>query len=184
MKQAERAPGEGWTAKGLDDSALTPSGHRVVLDKGMRWRCLLCLSSAESLKEIRRWQCVKTAGQTNSTHRLQQAGEFVFCVSCGYYSNQRCRSLAFACTPPGPKDFSRKRRLELLIAGRHPTKRFHIGKVVAFDARAEWQLLRACAGVSRATLEDASGALSEEFALADIDQDMLDTLVDEEVSLL
>ena len=72
---------------------------------------------------------------------LMQAGDISFCRKCGFYSDSRTRGLK---TPCGPvTSHSRADRLALLLEGRHPTKRFLIGKPRSLPLYGEWVLLDA-----------------------------------------
>ena len=129
----------------------TPSGPRAVkparvgkhkpcLEKLGRWRCTLCMSSAETLSVLRRWPCIdQDEGQTLQSHKLMQAGDVTFCRVCGYYSGGRTRGLRERCSPITSS--SRADRLALLLNGRHPTKYFLIGKPRSLPLYGEWMKL-------------------------------------------
>ena len=70
--------------------------HRACLDNGLRWRCILCLSSAEDLKTGRTIKCLDKH-EMNMTHKLLTVGPLTFCDRCGLYSALRCRGLRGAC---------------------------------------------------------------------------------------
>ena len=68
------------------------AGHRPCLEKQGRWRCVLCLSSAESLGVLRRWPCaVQQCDRPLKKHQLMIAGDLIFCSVCGFYSESRTR---------------------------------------------------------------------------------------------
>ena len=99
--------------------------HRACLDPSLRWRCVTCLSSAESLAVLRRSPCLEGRAELTRTHKLDVAGDLVFCFKCGCYSGKRCRGLRMECTGPPPG--TRATSLDRLMNEHHPTGNFLIG---------------------------------------------------------
>ena len=113
------------------------NGHKPCLEHAGRWRCIVCLSSAECLMVLGRWPCLSD-DSVHVAHCLWQAWQITFCIRCGYYSESRTRNLRKRCCPPTA---SRVRRLELMVEGRHPTKRFFVGKPKPLHLVGEWAAL-------------------------------------------
>ena len=116
-------------------------GHKPCLEKLNRWRCLMCMSSAESLAALRRWPCLDQCEErVVQKHALMQTGDITFCRLCGFYSASRTRGLRQPCVPITSS--SRADRLAQLLAGRHPTKRFLVGKPRSLPLCGEWMMLQ------------------------------------------
>ena len=53
------------------------SSHRIVLTEGLRWRCLRCFQTVESVDGLQDVACCDNTGATSS-HRLLMSGSIVF----------------------------------------------------------------------------------------------------------
>ena len=140
----------------VDTSALASSdfapaprplacSHKAVLDRGLRWRCIDCLQTANTVTKLCEAPCLDRANAVRS-HRLAYAGHVLFCTRCGSWSDKRTRDLRISCLPPARPD-----RLRHLMGGRHPLHRYLLGKVEVCKLRSEWAILAAA-------LNDGSGS--------------------------
>ena len=114
------------------------SAHRPVLTEGLRWRCLSCMASAESVAAMGAVPCIDKTAEA-ATPRLLQCGALVFCGRCGLYSEKRVRQLKALCAEP--KCPSQVARLKAMKEGRHPVHRYFMGRVQRHRYQEEWLLL-------------------------------------------
>ena len=126
----------------LSSSDLAPAprplacSHKAILDRGLRWRCIDCLQTANTVTQLCKAPCLDRANAAMRSHRLAYAGNVLFCTRCGSWSDKRTRDLRISCMPP-----SRPDRLRHLKEGRHPLHRYLLGRVEICRLRSEWSLL-------------------------------------------
>ena len=109
---------------------LKLGGHRPCLEAGsLRWRCVLCLRSAESVQGLRRTQCSATFPTTGvlRKHALWQAGYLTFCRKCSCFSTKRTYGLKTACLGAVPPHSVYRQRLDRMMVGRHPLSNILMG---------------------------------------------------------
>ena len=161
-----------------DASALTSSdfapalrplacSHKAVLDRGLRWRCIDCLQTANTVAKLCEAPCLDRTSAVRS-HRRAYAGDVLFCTRCGAWSDKRTRDLRITCALPARPD-----RLQHLKEGRHPLHKYLLGRVEPCKLRSEWALLAAAIQVgsdgdsswSQSSAAAFSQYGSDEFAL-------------------
>ena len=156
----------------LTSSDLAPAlrplacSHKAVLDRGLRWRCIDCLQTANTVAKLCEAPCLNRANVVRS-HRLAYAGDVLFCTRCGAWSHKRTRDLRISCAPPARPD-----RLKHLKEGRHPLHRYFLGRVEVCKLRSEWVILAAAlhdgngSDSSWSQLSAGSGSMYEEVGTA------------------
>ena len=101
----KRAADEQQTQAANEGSALKrrkviSTQHRACLDPSMRWRCALCLRTANTAAALAKVECISAERHTYTPaqkHDLWQStyfrGHFVYCRLCGLYSNIKTQLL-------------------------------------------------------------------------------------------
>ena len=123
--------------------------RRACLDPSFRWRCAVCLRTANNARALEQFPCLTRGRATPAAiHRLTQCGPYIYCRRCGAYSGVRTKLLKKDCVLPEHPTTVRNhvRVIESLGNRRHPRS----GVLVATQLQGpkpihlidEWRLLQ------------------------------------------